>query len=105
MDNDKGSGLSYSSIYIAEKYAEKIATISSYKKEFIIDGHKIASSKWFLLSFSSITIILIGYAVILAIQNIITTSNMLVKIEDCILILAVSILIIYVIQKWRGIKK
>lgn len=78
--------------------------LSKYKKEIVIDGHKITNNKWFLLSFFSITAILIGYAVILAVQTIMTTTDILVKIECSILILSVSILILYIINKWRCLK-
>lgn len=81
-----------------------MATISKYKKEIVIDGHKIANNKWFLLSFWSIVTILIGYAIILAVQTIMTTTNILVKIECGILIISVLILILYIINKWRCLK-
>lgn len=100
MDNDKDSGIAYSSAYIAEQRASKIATISSYTKEFIIDGHKIANNKYFLSTCFSLVVILMTYAIVVSIQTIISPSiDSLTKFECIFGILGSLILPIYVVHR------
>lgn len=78
----------------------KMTTISDYKKEFIIDGHKIANNKYFLLAILSFVTILIGLTIKLFYQTLTSPEiSMWAKFECIFGIFLILVLPIYCMYK------